>query len=401
MITLLNNMSAENFISYKYLFSKTNYNIVSIISRFSILVLTIAYFSFLTILSVFSGLEEYSLGFSKSFDPDIKITPKTGLYFSYGPKIDSVLSKNKDVSYYGKTVKGNVVVRYDDRVEYAQILGVDEVFQKIIDIDSIINVGRFPSFERNEALTSYELATNLDLILYNSAGIFDVLSLSPNYPEVSFNPIKNVTPLISSGAFKSRGDLNKNVIITNANIVQDLFGLESNKFSEIILKSEDSEEAIEGLKKELSSFSIKSHEELNETLFKIMNSEKIIVSLIMILIVFISTFNVIASTVMLIVEKEKDIKTLKILGMSKQNLKSLFFKHNILINLIGGFIGFSLSVLMVYLQDYYSFFKIPGLDTAYPVALQTSNIVLVFVTLILVSLFSGIISSLVVKKLNN
>lgn len=401
MITLLNNMSAENFISYKYLFSKTNYNIVSIISRFSILVLTIAYFSFLTILSVFSGLEEYSLGFSKSFDPDIKITPENGLFFSYSPKIDSVLSKNKDVSYYGKTVKGNVVVRYDDRVEYAQILGVDEVFQKIINIDSIINIGSFPSFERNEALTSYELATNLDLILYNSAGIFDVLSLSPNYPEVSFNPIKNATPLISSGVFKSRGDLNKNVIITNTNIVQDLFGLESNKFSEIIIKSENSEEAIEGLRKELGSFSIKSHEELNETLFKIMNSEKIIVSLIMILIVFISTFNVIASTVMLIVEKEKDIKTLKILGMSKQNLKSLFFKHNLLINLIGGFIGFSLSVIIVYLQDYYSFFKIPGLDTAYPVALQTSNIVLVFVTLILVGLFSGIISSLVVKKLNN
>ena len=130
-------MSAENFISYKYLFSKTNYNIVSIISRFSILVLTIAYFSFLTILSVFSGLEEYSLGFSKSFDPDIKITPENGLFFSYSPKIDSVLSKNKDLSYYGKTVKGNVVVRYDDRVEYAEILGVDEMFQKIIDIDSI------------------------------------------------------------------------------------------------------------------------------------------------------------------------------------------------------------------------------------------------------------------------
>ncbi len=394
-------MSAENFISYKYLFSKTNYNIVSVISRFSILVLIIAYFSFLTILSVFSGLEEYSLGFSKSFDPDIKITPENGLFFSYSPKIDSVLSKNKDVSYYGKTVKGNVVVRYDDRVEYAEILGVDEMFQKIIDIDSIVSIGRFPLYDTNEALTSYELATNLDLILYNSAGIFDVLSLSPNYPEASFNPVKNVTPLISSGVFKSRGDLNKNVIVTNTNIVQELFGLGSNNFSEIIIKSENGEEAIESLRKELSSFSIKSHEELNETLFKIMNSEKIIVSLIMILIVFISTFNVIASTVMLIVEKEKDIKTLKILGMSKQNLKSLFFKHNLLINIIGGAVGVSLSILLVYLQGYYSIFKIPGLDTAYPVALQINNVLLVFVTLVFAGLFSGVLSSLVVKKLNS
>ena len=137
-------MSAENFLSYRYLFSKTNYNIVSIISRFSILVLSIAYFSFLTILSVFSGLEEYSLDFSKSFDPDIKIEANNGLYFSYTSELDSALSNNKAVSYFGKTVKGNVVVKYDDRVEYAQILGVDEMFQKIIGIDTIISVGRFP-----------------------------------------------------------------------------------------------------------------------------------------------------------------------------------------------------------------------------------------------------------------
>ena len=394
-------MSAENFLSYRYLFSKTNYNIVSIISKFSILVLSIAYFSFLTILSVFSGLEEYSLGFSKSFDPDIKIEPKEGLYFSYTDSIDSVLSDKKDILYFGKTVKGNVVVRYDNKVEYAQILGVDEMFQKIIDIDSIISVGRFPLLETNEALTSYDLATNLDLILYNASGIFDVLSLSPNYPEASFNPIKNIAPLVSSGVFKSRNDLNKNIIITNARVVQDLYGLDSNKFSEILIKSTLDQKLLGNLKTDFSSLNVKSHNELNETLFKIMNSEKIVVSLIMILIVFISTFNVIASTVMLIVEKEGDIKTLKTLGMSRRGLKVLFFKHNLLINAIGGIIGVSLSVFLVYLQDFYSIFKIPGLDTAYPVALDLNNLFIVIITLIFAGVFSGLMSSLVVKKLNN
>ena len=394
-------MSAENFLSYRYLFSKTNYNIVSIISKFSILVLSIAYFSFLTILSVFSGLEEYSLSFSKSFDPDVKIEPKEGLYISYTDSIDSILSDKKDILYFGKTVKGNVVVRYDNKVEYAQILGVDEMFQKIIDIDSIISVGRFPLLETNEALTSYDLATNLDLILYNASGIFDVLSLSPKYPEASFNPIKNIAPLVSSGVFKSRNDLNKNIIITNFRVVQDLYGLDSNKFSEILIKSTLDQKLLGDLKTDFNSLNVKSHNELNETLFKIMNSEKIVVSLIMILIVFISTFNVIASTVMLIVEKEGDIKTLKTLGMSRRGLKVLFFKHNLLINAIGGIIGVSLSVFLVYLQDFYSIFKIPDLDTAYPVALELNNLFIVIITLIFAGVFSGLMSSLVVKKLNN
>ena len=118
----------------------------------------------------------------------------------------------------------------------------------------------------------------------------------------------------------------------------------------------------------------------------------------MILIVFISTFNVVASTVMLIVEKEKDIKTLKTLGMSNQNLKRLFFKNNLLINLIGGAIGVSLSILLIYLQGYYSFFKIPGLNIGYPVLLDLWNIFLVFTTMIFVGIVSAYTSSLLVNR---
>ena len=392
-------MSAENFLSYRYLFSITNYNIVSVISKFSILVLSIAYFSFLTILSVFSGLEQYSLSFSKSFDPDIKIEPREGLFFYYNQETDSILSNTDGVDYFGKVVKGNVVVAFDEKVEYAQILGIDEFFQKIVNIDSITEIGRFPVLNMNEALTSYELASSLDLILYNAAGFFNVLSLNSDYPEASLNPTRNTIPLVSTGIFKSRNDLNKNIIIANSEIVQNLFGLESTQFSEIIIKSNSGESVINGLKPKLNTFKVKSHRELNETLFKIMNSEKIIVSLIMILIVFISTFNVVASTVMLIVEKEGDIKTLQNLGMSKKNIKDLFFKHNLLINIIGGVFGVCLSVLIVFLQNYFSVFKIPGLDTPYPVHMDINNIFLVIVTLIFASIISGFMSKIVVKKL--
>ena len=395
----LNKMNAENFLSYRYLFSKNSYSIVSTISRFSILVLSIAYFSFLTILSVFSGLEEYSLSFSKSFDPDVKIEPMEGMYLNFTNEIDSVLLKNKDVLHFGKTVKGNVVVRYGERTEYAQILGVDDNFNKVIDIDSIINIGRMPTIGTNEAITSYELASNLDLILYNPSGIFDVLSLNSGYPETSFNPIKNVSPLISTGVFKSRNDLNKNLIITSIETVQDLFGLNQNQFSEILIKS--SNDVTKDIKQDLKNLKVRTHKELNETLFKIMNSEKIIISLIMIMIVFISTFNVIASTVMLIVEKEDNIKTLQSLGMTKKSVEKLFFKHNLLINIIGGAIGVLISIALVFSQSYYSIFKIPGLDIAYPVSLEINNILLVIFTLFIAGLFSGTISSLVVKKLKS
>ena len=200
-------MSAVNFMSLKYLFSKTKFNLVSFISRFSILVLIIAYFSFLTILSVFSGLENYSINFSKSFDPDIKIEAKSGSYLSYNNRIDSILSSYK----VSKLIRGNAVVRYDDKTVYAEVLGVDEKFNKIINIDSIISIGRYPNLSSNEVLTSYNLASSLDLILYNSSGVFEAFSINPNYPENTFNPTRNSKYFISSGVFKSRNESNENI----------------------------------------------------------------------------------------------------------------------------------------------------------------------------------------------
>ena len=391
-------MKADYFISLKYLFSKTKYNLVSFISGFSILVLSIAYFSFLTILSVFSGLVNYSLQFSKSFDPDIKIEPISGSYLSIDNKLDSILDNYDNIEEYSKMVKGNVVVRYDEKTEYAEIYGVDNLFRSVVNIDSIISIGRYPISNTNEVLSSYNLASNLNLILYNSAGIFELFSINSKYPESSLNPIGNTKRVVSSGVFTPRNDLSKNLIITDLITAQKILTIDESLYSEILIKSNKSHSASLFLKDNLSNYTVKTHKELNESLYKIMNSEKLIVSLIMILIVFISAFNVIASTVMLIVEKENDIETMKAMGMSKKNIRSLFFKHNFLLNVIGGIIGIALSIIIIYAQLNFSFFKIPGLEIGYPVAIKFMNIVFVIITVIITGFCSAYISSLVLKK---
>lgn len=392
-------MKADYFISIKYLFSRTKYNLVAFISKFSIIVLIIAYFSFLTILSVFSGLEDYSLTFSRSFDPDIKIEPINKNYIS-DTKIDSLLSNFKEIEKYSKVVKGNVVVQSDGKTEYAELYGVDNSFQEVINIDSIISIGRYPVLSNQEALTSYSLASNLDLVLFNSSGIFEIFSVNPSYPELALNPIGNTRRFVSSGIFNPRNEANENLIIADIKTARKLFAMGDKTSSEILIKSEKSIKSAAFLKENLSNYRVRTHKELNESLYKIMNSEKLIVSLIMLLIVFVSTFNVIASTVMLIVEKESDIKTMKAIGMSKKKIKSIFFKHNLLLNFIGGIIGIAFSIITVCAQLKFSFFRIPGLDIGYPVSLNVANIFFVLITVIITGVCSAYISSLIVKKLN-
>ena len=130
-----------------------------------------------------------------------------------------------------------------------------------------------------------------------------------------------------------------------------------------------------------------------------MKSEKLIVTTIMIMIVLISVFNAIGSVIMLIIEKESSLKTLKILGMNNLNIEKVFFKNGLMINFTGLIVGLFLSILAVISQKQLSFVKVGSIDLAYPVALSFNNVIIVLFTAILVGFTSSYLSAKAVKKL--
>ena len=393
-------MKASSFLAYKYLFSKTKFNIVSIISTFSVLVLTIAYFAFFTILSVFSGLENYSLDFSKSFDPDIKIFSEKNDYFKLDSTDITFLSENIGNKFFSKIISGNVLVEYNGAEAYCKIIGVDKNFNNVIDFSSIISVGEYTFLENNSAYTSYSLAEKLDLTLFNSAGFFEVYSINNSYPDVLLSPFKNSKILFSKGVFTTRNNDNENIIICSLETAQSLFGLEKNTYSEIYLKNSNRPLNLKkDLKSKFKSLSVKSHKELNESLYKMMKSEKLIVTIIMIMIVLISVFNVIGSVIMLIVEKESDLRTLKVLGMNNSNIEKVFFTNGLMINFFGLIIGLFFGLIVVISQKQFSLVKVGSIGLAYPVELTFFNVTVIVGTAILVGLASSYFSAKAVKKL--
>ena len=392
-------MKASSFLAFKYLFSKTRFSIVSIISAFSIIVLTLAYFSFFTVLSVFSGLEQYSLNFSKSFDPDVKIFFDSKPFFKLESEDLLFISDNLGEENFSKIVTGNVLINHEGVITYGKILGVDDNFNNVIDFSNIISVGQYSELESSEAYTSYSLAEKLDLTLFNAAGAFEIYSVNSSYPDNLLVPFKNIKSLFSKGVFTTRNNDNENIIVCTLETAQSLFGLKGNMFSEIYLASDDKEKIKNILKSRFNSLSVKTHEELNETLFKMMQSEKLIVSIIMIMIVLISVFNVIGAVIMLIVEKEFDLKTFKVLGMNNKDVENIFFKNGLFINFIGLSLGLFFGISLVIAQMKFSIVKISSLELAYPVEFNLNNLLLVVFTALFVGLASSYLSSKAVRKL--
>ena len=392
-------MKASSFLAFKYLFSKTRFSIVSIISAFSIIVLTLAYFSFFTVLSVFSGLEQYSLNFSKSFDPDVKIFSDSESFFKLESEDLLFISDNLGEKSFSKIVTGNVLINHEGAITYGKILGVDDNFNSVIDFSNIISVGQYSELGSSEAYTSYSLAEKLDLTLFNTAGAFEIYSVNSSYPDNLLVPFKNSKSLFSKGVFITRNNDNENIIVCNLETAQSLFGLKGNMFSEIYLASDDKVKIKNILKSRFNSLSVKTHEELNETLFKMMQSEKLIVSIIMIMIVLISVFNVIGAVIMLIVEKEFDLKTFKVLGMNNKDVENIFFKNGLFINFIGLSLGLFFGISLVIAQMKFSIVKISSLELAYPVEFNLNNLLLVVFTALFVGLASSYLSSKAVRKL--
>ena len=214
-------------------------------------------------------------------------------------------------------------------------------------------------------------------------------------------PFNRSETLISNGLFRTRDDDNENKIIVSLPFASKLFGFEKNTYSELLIKTNgELNLAKEKIKSSFPQYSILTHKEQNETLFKIMQSERLVIIAIMFFIVLVSAFNVIATVSMLIIEKEANIKTLRALGMNRKEIFQLFFKHGLLINLSGLIIGLFLSIILIYIQINFSIISIPGLDVPYPVSLKAGNIGVLMISAFFISIFSSYLGALASRKIS-
>ena len=127
-------MGISFFVSKKYFFSKSKFNIVNFISLIASFVLVIASCSFFIVLSVFSGLKDFGLKYNKAFDPDIKISSSSLSSFVPTESQLNWLSSNNDSFLYSKVLEEKVLLGSDGKNTYGKLIGVDKNFRSVIEM---------------------------------------------------------------------------------------------------------------------------------------------------------------------------------------------------------------------------------------------------------------------------
>lgn len=395
-------MNLSFYIARRYLFSRKKHNAVNIISGISVCGVALATLAMVCTLSVFNGFQDMVAGFFTAFDPQLKITVREGKVFLPDEPALQQVRALPEVEVWTETLEENAMVQYKDRQVMAVIKGVDDNFEQLTSIDSLLyGTGRFIL---KDNIVDYGFL-GIELMSQLGTGIQFVDPLQVFAPRRNVrvnlaNPSAafNREYLFSPGAVfvVNQEKYDAHYIVTSLSFARRLFdyGREVSAV-ELKLKPDADTEAVRQRIATLlgDRFVVQNRYEQQADVFRIMEIEKLISYLFLTFILVVSCFNVIGSLSMLILDKRDDVVTLRNLGADDRLVVRIFLFEGRLISVFGAVGGILSGLLLCWAQQHFGFITLGGgsgafVVDAYPVSVHVSDVVLVFATVLAVGFLS-------------
>ncbi|MFN7674695.1 ABC transporter permease [Flavobacterium sp.] len=398
-------MNFSLYIAKRYLFSKSKNNAINIITGIASVGIIVGTMALFVVLSVFSGLRDFSLSFSNDFDADLKVIPHVGKSFFISSKQENQLKNLKDIASFSKVVEERVLFFFDGKEQVTYLKGVDANFTEtnILSQNNIFN-GQWLKPNTYQVVIGYGISQKLSLGLFDFNNPFEVYVPRKGKAVIeSEADAFNKTTLIPVGIYAISEDLDSKYVFCDLALAQQLLEFQSNQVSGIEIKLKPNVDETNIIQKLNAIFQnkaeIKNRAQQNATLYKMLNTENIAVYLIFTLVIIIALFNLIGALIMMVLDKKSNLKTLFNLGSEIKDLKKIFLLQGTLLSIIGGVIGLGLGIIVVIIQQQYKLIMITE-SLAYPVVFTFQNVLIVFGTIVLLGFIASLIaSSRVTKKL--
>ena len=394
-------MKFSLYIAKRYLFSKSTnnaINIITLVAGFGIIIGTAALF---IVLSGFSGLKNFSLEFTSFSDPDLKIVPNTSKTIQFTAAQKKALIELPSVAFYSEVVEERILMSCENKQIGVTVKGVDTNYPSAT-IDSILVYGQWFEPDSAQIVAGWGVTTELGFGVFDVSKVIKLYAPKPGTGQISsvkgaFTTMK----VANAGIFQINETIDNSQVFTSIANAKYLLNYQPESVSAIELYLAPSVDD-ESVRADIQSIfnnqvTIKNRIQLNDTLYKMLNTEHVAVYLIFTLILIIALFNIIGSIVMMILDKKKNLKTLYNLGATLKDLRAIFFYQGILMTIIGGSVGLVIGLITIWLQQYFSLIMItPSL--AYPVDLQWLNVVIVLATILVLGALASRIASHRIEK---
>jgi len=371
------------FIAKRYLISKKSNNAINIISWISIVAIAVTTAALVIVLSAMNGLTSIVGDLYHAIEPDLKITAVNSKYISNKNEISEKIKSVKGVKELSFSIEENALIKLDDRQSIVTIKGVDANFKNLTHFDTVVSEGSYQLSYNNQYFGVFGrgIASKLNINVNDFVSPISIYApirgkVESMNPEDAFNKI-TINP---SGIFSLNDDFDFKYVFIDLKAAQQLFDC-PDSFS-IIELSVDDKADLETIQEQLqeklgSQYLVKNRYQLNDVLFKTLETEKLWTFLILAFILVIATFNIIGALTMLIIEKKKDIKTLYNLGADQQFIRNIFMQEGFLITSVGAISGLIIGVIICVLQQQFHLVKFDATSIIayYPIEMKIKDFI--------------------------
>ena len=394
-------MNFPFYIARRYLFSKKSHNAINVISAISVCGVALATLALICTLSVFNGFQALVASFFTAFDPELKVTAVRGKVFDGQDPRVLALKQMPEVEVYSESLEDNAMVQYQGRQAMAVIKGVEDNFDRLTPIDSIL-------FGRGDLMLHDEVADyaipGIQLLSSLGSGIrfLDPLEVYAPKRGAKVNVANPSTAFVSGNLFSSglvfavnQEKYDASYILTSLAFARRLFQYDTEVSAVNLRLNPDAD--IDAVKKEVqerlgADFRVQDRYEQQADTYRIMRVEKLISYLFLTFILVIACFNVIGSLSMLIIDKREDVVTFRPLGASDSQIVRIFLFEGRMISFFGAFVGVALGLFLCWLQQAFGMIRLGSSGSfvvdAYPVSVEAMDVLVVFVTVLLVGFLS-------------
>ena len=387
------------YVARRYMFSKKSVGAINVISFISVAGVAVGTMALVIVLSVFNGFHDLVASLFTNFDPQIEVVPVKGKTINAdAPELDRI--RHLDfVDVATDVVEDQAIAVYGDRQRMVTVMGVDENFDQLTNISDILyGDGDFTLRVANLyfGVPGIRLAQDLGL----GARWTDYLKIYAPVRRGQLTDLDTPTDgfvvdsLLSPGVVYAvnQNKYDRDRIITSIYFARQLFD-QDGMLSSLQLRLKPGTD-LSTAKREIKAaagekFRVLDRFEQQADTFRIMQIEKVLAYVFLTFILIVACFNIISSLSMLIIDKKDDINTLHNLGASDRQIVSIFLYEGRIISAVGALIGIGLGLALCGLQQAFGFVKMGEssgtfIVNAYPVSVHYWDVLVVFITVILI-----------------
>ena len=387
------------YVARRYMFSKKSVGAINVISFISVAGVAVGTMALVIVLSVFNGFHDLVASLFTNFDPQIEVVPLKGKTVNAdAPELDRI--RHLDfVDVATDVVEDQAIAVYGDRQRMVTVMGVDENFDQLTNISDILyGDGDFTLRIANLyfGVPGIRLAQDLGL----GARWADYLKIYAPVRRGQLTDLDTPTDgfvvdsLLSPGVVYAvnQNKYDRDRIITSIYFARQLFD-QDGMLSSLQLRLKPGTD-LSTAKREIKAaagekFRVLDRFEQQADTFRIMQIEKVLAYVFLTFILIVACFNIISSLSMLIIDKKNDINTLHNLGANDRQIQSIFLYEGRIISAVGALIGIGLGLALCGLQQAFGFVKMGEssgtfIVNAYPVSVHYWDVLVVFITVILI-----------------